>query len=106
SARVIEKWGRDERGRAFSREALFVPGVALPADSERVLRELDRLYYRWIPRLTADLVSIVKREGGGQSAIVLEKGPVGLVLGPPRIEGLRIERKILSGWLVAKESGA
>lgn len=106
NAPVSEEWGRDERGRAFSHESLFVPGVALPRDTEGLLRALDRLYYRWIPRLTADLVSIVKREGGGQAARVLEVGPTGLVLGPARIEGLRIERKILSGWLVAAESGA
>ncbi len=104
---VEETWGVAEDGRAFSREAFFVRGARLPEDPEPLLRELDRRYYRWIPRLTGELVAIVKREGGGQAARVIEIGPTGLVLGPARIERspLRVERSILGGWLVAEPSG-
>ena len=101
---VREEWGFREDG-AFSRESLLVRGAPMPRDLERVLVEMDRLYYRWIPRLTADWVEIVPEEGGGQAARVVPIGPTGLRLGPPRIEGSRIERPILEGWLVSEPSG-
>ena len=105
---VEETWGIGADGRAFSREAFFVRGARLPDDPEPLLRELDRRYYRWIPRLTGELVAIMKREGGGQAAQVVELGPTGLLLGPVRIERspLRVERSIKGGWLVAEESGS
>ncbi len=114
--KVLQRWGVDPSGLAFSRESFFVAGVTLPADPEPLLRELDRRYYRWIPKLTGDMVAVLPRDGGGRAARVVEIGPTGLVLGAPRIvrsmiggsrsEGSRIERPVLSGWLVARESGA
>ncbi len=105
SGKVHERWGFAPDGSSHSRESLLVAGAALPRDVPAFLRELDRLYYRWIPRLTGGTVEVVPLRGGGAMARVVPIGPVGLVLGPARIEGTRIERPILSGWLVGASSG-
>lgn len=95
---------RHRDGTASSREWLVVPGAKLPPDRPRFLEELDRAYYSWIERVTAGLVRIER--GEGIRARVEPFGwPVGLELGPARIEGGRIARPILSGWLVAAGSG-
>lgn len=106
SGGVTQRWGVGPDGRAFSRESIFVPGVSVPGDAAALLRELDRRYFRWIPKLTGDMVAVLPRGDGGAAARVIQVGPTGLVLGPPRIEGLRIARPILGGWLVSAESGS
>lgn len=102
---VRESWGHAPDGSTFSRETLLVAGARLPDELERFLTSMDRLYYAWIPRLTGGAVEIVRDASGGAAAKVVPIGPVGLALGAARIEGTRIERPILSGWLVAEASG-
>jgi hypothetical protein len=103
---VEETWGEAADGTAFSRESLLVRGARLPEDEEAALRLMDRLYYAWIPRLTGGTVEMVEGKDGGLRARVVPIGPVGLALGPPRLSKGRIERPVLSGWLVAAGSGS
>lgn len=98
-------------GTVTSIQTLLVRKARLPegAALADLLRAFVPAYTRWISLLTAGSVEIRESNDGRSRARVVPLGPVGLVLGPPRVEEgpgkASLLRAIEGGVLVGRAGG-